>query len=142
MAQKIGEVMTHDPRTVELSATLADAAREMRDADIGALVVVEDGGKVAGLVTDRDIVVRAIAEDRDPSLTQVADVATRSPGTLLADQAVDDAIRLMRDWDVRRVVVVSEDDGRAIGIVSIGDLAVDRDPDSLLADISAEAPNN
>jgi CBS domain-containing protein len=139
VAQSIREVMTADPRTVDTGATLVDAAREMRDGDVGALIVV-DGGSVAGVVTDRDIVVRAIADGRDPGSTRVSDVATTSPVTLTVDQTVDDAIRVMREQDVRRIPVVQ--DGRPAGIVSLGDLAIERDTDSALADIASEPPNN
>ncbi|MEA2229903.1 MAG: hypothetical protein QOF04_3533 [Solirubrobacteraceae bacterium] len=139
MAQSIREVMTADPRTIDTGATLVDAAREMRDGDVGALIVV-DGGSVAGIVTDRDIVVRAIADGRDPGSTRVTDVATMSPVTLTVDQTVEDAIRVMREQDVRRIPVVQ--DGRPAGIVSLGDLAIERDTDSALADIASEPPNN
>jgi CBS domain-containing protein len=131
--------MTADPRTVDPDATLVDAAREMRDGDVGALVVV-DGGAVAGVVTDRDIVVRAIADGRDPSTTKVRDVATMNPVTLTVDQTVEDAIRVMREQDIRRIPVVQ--DGRPAGIVSLGDLAIERDTESALADIASEPPNN
>jgi CBS domain-containing protein len=131
--------MTADPRTIDTGATLVDAAREMRDGDVGALIVV-DGGSVAGIVTDRDIVVRAIADGRDPGSTRVTDVATMSPVTLTVDQTVEDAIRVMREQDVRRIPVVQ--DGRPAGIVSLGDLAIERDTDSALADIASEPPNN
>jgi CBS domain-containing protein len=139
MPKKVSEVMTHDPRTVEPSATLTDVARTMRDDDIGAVVVVE-AGAAAGLVTDRDIVVRAVADGRDPNSTSVAEVASRDLRTLTPDQNLEDAIALMRDWDVRRVVVVQ--DGRPVGIVSLGDLAIERDPGSVLADIASERPND
>lgn len=131
--------MTHDPRTVEPSATLTEVARIMRDDDVGAVVVVENGA-AAGLVTDRDIVVRAIADGRDPNSTSVGEVASRDLRTLTPDQNVEDAIALMREWDVRRVVVVQ--DGRPAGILSLGDLAIERDAGSVLADISSEPPNN
>lgn len=139
MAQSIREVMTADPRTIDAGATLVDAAREMRDGDVGALIVV-DGGSVAGIVTDRDIVVRAIADGRDPGATRVRDVATMNPVTLTVDQTVEDAIRVMREQDVRRIPIVQ--DGRPAGIVSLGDLAIERDTDSALADIASEPPNN
>ena len=138
MAQSIKEVMTADPRTVSSDATLEDAAREMQSDDIGA-VLVEDDGNVAGILTDRDIVVRAIAEGRDPSSTKVGDVATRDVTTLTPDSSVDDAIQIVREQNVRRIPVV--EDGRPAGIVSIGDLAIERDTDSALADIS-QAPSN
>ena len=139
MAQSIREIMTADPRTVEPSATLRDAARQMSQDDIGAVLVVENG-TLAGILTDRDIVVRAIAEGRDPSSTTVGEVASRDVASLTPDQSVDDAIRLVREQNVRRIPVVQ--DGRPAGIVSIGDLAIERDSDSALADISSEPPNN
>ena len=138
MAQSIREIMTADPRTVESGATVADAAREMRDGDVGSVVVVENGG-VAGIVTDRDIAVRVVAQGLDPDATRVGEVATMRPVTLTVDQSVDDAIRLVRGQDVRRIIVVQ--DGRAAGIVSLGDLAIERDTDSALADIASEPPN-
>jgi CBS domain-containing protein len=70
----------------------------------------------------------------------VGDVATRDVRTLTPDQSVEDALRLMREWDVRRVVVVQDE--RPVGVVSLGDLAIEREPESVLADISAEPPNN
>jgi CBS domain-containing protein len=139
MAQSIREVMTADPQTVSSDATLEEAAREMKSDDIGA-VLVTDNGDVAGILTDRDIVVRAVAEGRDPSSTKVGDVATRDVQTLAPDSSIDDAIKLVREQNVRRIPVV--EDGRPAGIVSIGDLAIERDTDSALADISSEPPNN
>ena len=139
MAQSIREVRTADPRTVESSATVADAARAMRDGDVGSVVVVENGA-VAGIVTDRDIAVRVVAEGLDPDATRVSEVATMRPVTLTVDQSVDDAIRLVREQDVRRIIVLQDD--RAAGIVSLGDLAIERDTDSALADIASEPPNN
>src|SRR5215212_4895352 len=114
MAQSIREVMTPDPRTVSTDATLEDAAREMGQDDVGA-VLVEDGGSLAGILTDRDIVVRAIAEHRDPSSTKVGDVATRDVATLTPDSSIEDAIKLVREKNVRRIPVV--EDGRPAGIV-------------------------
>jgi CBS domain-containing protein len=139
MGQSIREVMTADPHTVQSGATLQDAAREMQQDDIGA-VLVEENGSVTGILTDRDIVVRAIAEGRDPSSTRVADVATSDVKALTPDQSVEDAIRLVREQNVRRIPVVQ--DGRPAGIVSIGDLAIERDTQSALADISSEPSNN
>ena len=138
MAQSIREVMTGGPHTVPADATLQDAAREMKGDDIGA-ILVEDKGTVAGILTDRDIVVRAIAEGRDPASTKVGEVASRDVKTLTPDSSVEDAIKIVREQHVRRIPVVQ--DGRPAGIVSIGDLAVERDTDSALADVSAASPN-
>jgi CBS domain-containing protein len=131
--------MTADPRTVESGATVVDAAREMRDGDVGSVVVVENGG-VAGIITDRDIAVRVVAQGLDPDATRVSEAATKDVVTLTVDQTVDDAIRLVREKDVRRILVVQ--DGRPAGIVSLGDLAIERDTDSALADIASEPASN
>jgi CBS domain-containing protein len=131
--------MTPDPRTVEPGDTVVDAAREMRDGDVGDVLVTENG-RLVGIVTDRDIAVRVVAEARDPQATRVGDVCTPDPVTLTVDQTVEDAIRLVSDHDVRRIPVV--EDGRPAGVVTIGDLAIERDPESVLADISSEPANN
>jgi len=139
MARTVNQVMTSDPRTVAPGDKLTEAARHMKEGDTGALIVV-DGGSVTGIVTDRDIVVRAIAEGRDPSSTTVGDVATTSTITVSPDQSAQEAAQLMRDNDIRRIVVVH--DGRPAGIVSIGDLAIELDEGSALADLSSAPPNN
>jgi CBS domain-containing protein len=138
MAQSISDVMTRDPQTVEASATIADAAKLMRDNDTGAILVT-DGETLTGIVTDRDIAVKAVAEGQDSS-TAVSQVFTENPATLSPDQTVDDAINLVREHNVRRVPVV--EDGKPVGIISIGDLAIERDQDSALADLSSSAQNN
>jgi CBS domain-containing protein len=139
MQRTVEEIMTRDPRTVDASDTIVEAARTMNEADIGDVVVVDDGD-VQGIVTDRDIVVRAIAEGRDPQSTRVSDVCTTGIDTIEPGASVDDALRKMREGDIRRLPVVQ--DGRPVGIVSLGDLAVEREPDSTLADISAASPDN
>jgi CBS domain-containing protein len=139
MARTVEEVMTRDPRTVSASDMIVDAARVMNEADIGDVIVVE-GDEIKGIVTDRDIVVRAIAEGRDPQSTSVSDVGTPSVETIEPGASVDDALRKMREADIRRLPVV--EDGRPVGIISLGDLAVEREPDSTLADISAASPDN
>jgi len=131
--------MTREPRTIPADGSLSDAAKVMRDADIGDLIVVE-GDRVAGIVTDRDIVVRGIADGRDPQSTSMSEVGTSDPTTLEPGQGIDEAIETMRRLDVRRLPVV--ENGRLVGIVSLGDLAVERDSGSALADISAASPNN
>ena len=139
MAQTVEEIMTRDPRTVDAGDTIADAARVMRDSDIGDVVVM-DGGQVSGIVTDRDIVVRGIAEGREAESTSVGDVCTTGVETVDPSASVDDALRIMREHDIRRLPVAKS--GRPVGIISLGDLAVEREPDSTLADISAAAPDN
>lgn len=138
MSQSIREVMTPNPMTCAATATVAEAAQLMRDGDVGD-VLVERDGTVCGIVTDRDIVVRAIAEGLDPKDVTLAGIVSEELVTLSPTDSVEDAVRLMRDKALRRVPVLEL--GEAIGIVSIGDLALERDPDSALADISAAPPN-
>jgi CBS domain-containing protein len=138
MPQTVEEIMTRDPRTVDSGDTLLDAARTMRDGDIGNVIVM-DSGQASGILTDRDIVIRAVAEGRDPESTSVGDVASSGLETLTPDQSVDDAVKLMRDKDIRRLPVCKH--GRPVGILSLGDLAMEREPQSALADISSAAPD-
>jgi CBS domain-containing protein len=138
MAQTVEQIMTTNPRTVNVDDTVKDAAVVMRDSDIGDVIVIEDG-QVSGILTDRDIAVRAVAEGRDADATPVSDICTSGIEAMEPDASVDDALRKMRDEDIRRLPVVKN--GRPVGIISLGDLAVDREPDSTLADISAAAPD-
>jgi CBS domain-containing protein len=138
MAQTVEQIMTTNPRTVNVDDTVKDAAVVMRDSDIGDVIVIEDG-QVTGILTDRDIAVRAVAEGRDADSTPVSDICTSGIEAIEPDASVDDALRKMRDEDIRRLPVVKN--GRPVGIISLGDLAVDREPDSTLADISAAAPD-
>jgi CBS domain-containing protein len=139
MAGTVEEIMTRDPRTVEIGDSLVDAAREMRDGDIGN-VIVTDGGRVAGIVTDRDIVVRALAEGRDPRSTTAGDVCSSGPRTLEPGDSVEVAARAMAENSIRRLPVVRE--GELVGVLSLGDLAQDRDAVPPLAEISAASPNH
>lgn len=139
MADTIRELMTEDPITLEPGASAREAAQQMREADVGAMLIV-DGEELKGLVTDRDIVVRAVAEGKDPDGVSVGDICSSSVVSVSAEDSVDDAIKTMREKDVRRVPVL--DGEKPVGIVSLGDLAVAQDSDSVLADISAAEPNN
>lgn len=139
MAQTIRDVMTPNPVMCKAKATVAEAARFMRDNDVGD-VLVERDGSVCDIVTDRDIVVRAIADGRDPTQTKLGDICSHELTTLSSTDTVEDAVRLMRDQALRRLPIM--DDGKPVGIVSLGDLAQERDPKSALADISAAPPNH
>ena len=96
MAQTVEQIMTTNPRTVNVDDTVRDAAVVMRDSDIGDVIVVEDG-QVTGILTDRDIVVRAVAEGRDAESTSVADICTTGIQAIEPDASVDDALRMMRE---------------------------------------------
>ena len=138
--QTVREVMTTNVVYLPSETTLAEAARTMREQDIGD-VVVADGTTPAGLVTDRDIVVRAVAERCDPSSTTIGEIMTQDLVKVRPDDTVQSAALLMRDHAVRRVLVCDDDQG-LVGIVSIGDLAEDMDPESVLGGISRAEPNN
>jgi CBS domain-containing protein len=135
----VRDVMTAEPLTLDVGETLVAAARQMRDADIGDVIVTE-GGAVRGIVTDRDIAVRGVAEEFDPATTTLSQVITQDLVTVGPDDDLSTAADLMRSYAVRRLPVV--EDGQLVGVVSLGDVALDRDPDSVLADISADEPNN
>ena len=137
MTKSIKDAMTTKPESLLASATVADAAQQMRELDIGD-VLVEQEGRLAGIVTDRDIVVRAIAEGRDIT-SKLGDIVSSEVVCITPADSADDAIRLMRERALRRVPVV--ENGRPIGIVSLGDLAEERDPRSVLGEISSAPPN-
>jgi signal-transduction protein with cAMP-binding, CBS, and nucleotidyltransferase domain len=138
MTQYVRDIMTGDPVTVEPQASVTAVARIMRDQDLGA-VLVTDGDELRGLVTDRDLVIRSVAEGGDPERTTVAGACSDDLVTVRPDDALDHAVELMREHAVRRLPVV--DDGRPVGIVALGDLAMERDPESALGDISVARPN-
>lgn len=139
MAPSVREVMTTDPIKLGVDESITAAARAMRDNDIGDVLVTEDGHNLVGIVTDRDIVVRGIAENgSSPDQTTVgaicSDVIAVSP-----DDDVEDVIGVMREQAVRRIPVVEGE--TVVGMVSLGDLASEFDPDSVLGEIS-DAPEN
>lgn len=137
MTTALRDVMTDTLTTVGPDATIAEAARLMREHDIGDVLVV-DQDRLCGILTDRDIVVRCLAESGGPD-SPVGPACSPDVVTLTADSSVDDAISLMRDNALRRLPVVEGE--RPVGIVSLGDLAVENDPRSALGEISAAAPN-
>jgi CBS domain-containing protein len=138
-AQNVGDIMTRPPRTLDVSASVMDAATLMREGDFGDVVVLDEG-QLSGILTDRDIVVRVLATGDDPSTVRVGDVCSRVLTTVSENDGISDAVRLIRAKAVRRLPVV-DDDGKLVGIVSLGDLALARDPKSALGDISAATPN-
>ncbi|AVT33136.1 MULTISPECIES: CBS domain-containing protein [unclassified Plantactinospora] len=135
----VGEFMTTRLVTMDGGDTLTAAAQEMRDSAIGD-VIVTNGDDVVGIVTDRDITVRGVAEELNPSSATLNQILTQDVVTVTQYDDAVAAADLMRTYGVRRLPVV--EDGRLIGLVSLGDLAVEREPQSVLADISADEPNN
>jgi CBS domain-containing protein len=133
------DVMTPDPATVSQKDSIREAARIMASEDTGVVPVV-DGRKIIGIVTDRDIVVRCVADGADVRQAKVGDMCSSDLTTVRADAPIEEAARIMRDNALRRLPVV--DNGRPVGIVSLGDLAVEADPSSALGGISAARPND
>ena len=138
MADTIRDLLKGDPVTVEASETVQDAAKLMDENDIGNVLVVENN-EVQGIVTDRDIVVRVIAKG-DGADASVREAATTDLETIEPDASIDDAIQKMEQGNVRRLPVV--EDGKPVGVISLGDLAQAKDKDSALANISSASPNN
>ena len=134
MAAMLMEIMTPDPTSCRFDARMTEVARLMRDEEIGDVLVVADDGTLVGIVTDRDLVVHGLAEGSAADAT-IDGMFTSGVATLSTRSSVQDAIDLMTANALRRVPIV--DGGRAIGIVSLGDLAEDRDPESALGRISA-----
>jgi CBS domain-containing protein len=122
MAKSVRDVMTPGVRTVSASQSLADAAEVMRGEDVGSVPVVEEG-RLAGIVTDRDIVTRAVAERRDPQTVAVNEVASRELVTVAPDGDLDEALALMARHQVRRLPVVEE--GRLVGMLAQADVALE-----------------
>jgi CBS domain-containing protein len=116
----IRDVMTAQPTFVSPDATLATVARKMLEADTG-LMPIMDGPRLCGVITDRDIAVRAIAKGADPTITVARDFCTPEVDTIAPEADVEDGIAIMEDHQIRRLVVM--DGGRLVGVVSLGDLA-------------------
>lgn len=140
MAHQIQDIMTKQVHTVRTDANLIEVARIMRDRRIGDVLVTDEDGALCGIVTDRDLVVRAVAAGRPLETTQVGEICTEDLVQVDANASIEEIVAIMREHAIRRVPVVHGD--RPIGIVSIGDLARVKDPGSALAEISSAAPNN
>lgn len=136
-SRRISDVMTPDPIVVERQTRVDEVARLMRDRDIGD-VLVTDGGRLCGIATDRDLVVRYLAEPRS-ELSSINEFCSQELVTVSPSTSEAEAAQIMRDRALRRLPVV--ENGTPVGIVTIGDLAVDMAPKSVLAGISQAPPN-
>jgi CBS domain-containing protein len=123
MAKKVNDVMTPTVRSVTLSQPLTEAAKVMKEADVGSLPVVDDDRRLIGILTDRDIVLRAVAERVDPQSVKAGDVASRDLVTVEPEEDLDEALRLMAEHQVRRLPVV--EDGRLVGMLAQADAALE-----------------
>lgn len=142
--QQVRDIMTTNPSSVSEKDSVRDAARIMKDQDTGVVPVCE-GRKVIGLVTDRDIVVRLIAEGKDAQNARVNEVMTKNVRSVQEDATISEVLTLMTSAEIRRVPVVNHND-ELVGIVSIGDIATDTSQDNrvgkAIEDISDARPNN
>ena len=119
--QSVREVMTQEPRSVRRDSPVVEAARIMRDEDVGAVPVV-DGDRIVGMLTDRDITLSVVAEGKDPQSTNAEEIASSELVTVDPQQDLDEALRLMARHQVRRLPVV-EEDGKLVGILAQADVA-------------------
>lgn len=138
MTRKVREIMSAAPACMAASESVSAAAKAMKERGIGTVLVLS-GGRLAGLVTDRDIAIRVLAENRDPLTTRLDDICSSELAVLSPDDDVETATRIVRDRAVRRLPVMA--DGTPVGVMSIGDLALDKDEGSALSQISAFGPN-
>ena len=121
MAKSVRDAMTEGPRSIGASASVVEAARLMREGDIGSLPITDDE-KLVGMITDRDITTRVVAEAADPKLTTVEDVYSRDLICVAPDNDLEEAVQLMARHQVRRLAVV--ENGRLVGIVAQADIAL------------------
>jgi CBS domain-containing protein len=125
MAKRARDVMTGGVECVGENESVLDAARKMRDLDVGALPICGEDNRLKGMLTDRDIVVRVLAEGKDPSSTTAGTLGQGKPVTIGADDSVEEALRTMTQYKVRRLPVIDGHD--LVGIVSQADLATNLD---------------
>jgi CBS domain-containing protein len=133
--QKCREIMTKNVRTAAREASLREVGVMMRDGDMGAVPIV-DGDRLVGIVTDRDIVVRAVSEGKDPD-SPVSDVMTSELFSVKPDDFVFEAVRLMGDKQVRRIPVAN-DDGSLAGIIAMADVALEMEDEREIAETMEE----
>ena len=137
------EIMTAGAECASVDETLADAAKKMRDLDVGMLPICGEDNRLKGTLTDRDIVVKCVADGGDPSSVKVADFATEKPVTIGADDSVEEALRTMSKYGVRRLPVIDGHD--LVGMVSQADVAKNLPEEKigeLVEAISSARPNN
>jgi CBS domain-containing protein len=143
-SRQVRDVMTANPDCVSEKDSIRDVARIMKDRDTGVVPVV-DGRKILGLITDRDIVVRGLAEGKDLGSASVSELMTKSVRSVRDDASVNEALELMSRAEVRRIAVVNNND-ELVGIVSLGDISINTDKDNKVGkaveSISEAPPNN
>jgi CBS domain-containing protein len=118
---RVDEIMSKNVETLPPTATLVEAARKMKDLDVG-MIPICDGEKVQGVLTDRDIVINAVAHEQNPSNSSVSDFLTGHPRWVYSDSDVEQAAQIMKDEQIRRLIVVDRNK-KLVGVVSLGDIS-------------------
>lgn len=139
---QVSEVMNRSVASIDPNAMIRDAARQMRDQDVGALVVMEDDQPI-GMVTDRDLVVRAIATERGFGVTAVRETMSEGVAACREDVSTEEAAKIMSDHKVRRLPVL-DGDGRLVGVIGLADIARAEDPGTVaetVEHITEPSPN-
>lgn len=126
---KVKDIMTHDPHVISPGETISQAAKLMKELNVGSLPVC-DGTRLVGMITDRDITTRSTAEGSNPLSIQVSEVMTPKVRFCFEDQDISEAAKLMQDEQIRRLPVLDRQK-QMVGIISLGDLSVDADMDKL-----------
>src|SRR5215207_9102409 len=121
MGKTARDIMSPDADCVQASQSILDAAKELANRDVGAMPICGDDDRLKGMLTDRDIVVKVLAQGKDPSSTKVSELAQGKPVTIGADDSIEEALRTMSDHKVRRLPVIDGHD--LIGIISQADIA-------------------
>ena len=129
MAKTARDVMTGGAECIGENETVADAARKLRELDVGSVPICGEDDRLKGMLTDRDIVVEVLAQDKDPASTKAIELGGEEVVTIGADDSVNEALRTMKDHKVRRLPVI--DDQRLVGVVSVADLAKNIEEDEL-----------
>lgn len=137
--QAVRDVMSEDPVCLETGASVREAARRMKDENIGNVIITESG-RVYGILTDRDIVIRCVADRDDVASCTCGEICSTDIVTIRPDEPIERAIALLREHAIRRLIVISEGE-KPVGALSLGDLARERDRESALGEISAAPPN-
>ena len=142
MARSVSDIMARNVVTLPTGSSLQEAAARMRDDDIGNVIVLDESDQLQGILTDRDIAVRAVADGRNPTECTVGEICSSGLVTASPSDDLEEVAQRMREANVRRIPVV--EDGRPVGIVSLGDVAIESEHHSgtTLADISSEPANN
>jgi len=130
---QVFDIMTPGVAAVDADTNLLDAAKQMKEKDIGLLPVMS-GDRILGVLTDRDLVIRAVAEETDLKKTKVSDIVSDKPVVIHPDDTVDHAAKMFAQHQVRRIIVVDETQ-RPVGVLSLGDLAVEISDDQMVSNV-------